>query len=63
MLTTLADVAPSPSSSSIAPWVIIAGLGCLIVVAAIVLAVVLIVRRSGRPSPPPPPAPPVPPVS
>jgi hypothetical protein len=55
MLTTLADVAPSPSGPSLAPWVIVAGLCCLIVVAAIVLTVVLLVRRSGQKNPPPPP--------
>jgi hypothetical protein len=52
MLTSLADVAPSPSGPSIAPWMVLAGLCCLVVVAAVVLTVVLIVRRSNKKQPP-----------
>jgi uncharacterized protein involved in exopolysaccharide biosynthesis len=52
MLRSLADVAPSPSGPSIALWIAVTGLGCLVVVAAVVLTVILIVRRSGNKRPP-----------
>jgi hypothetical protein len=52
MLTWLADVAPQPSGPSIAPWMVLAGLCCLVVVAAVGLTVVLLVRRSGKKPPP-----------